>query len=507
MFPSCRNACRLVAIVSLCLAICEPAWGYGWTGHWRVMEAAWPSLSAGVCDGQPNSHAFAPDAFDLNRRNIALAAGLGAIISDIGYVRKSTEQFSDLMHYIGTGNYLDDLVTTTCEKYGDDPAMVAFLAGMRSHYWADRIGHHEGTNVAVAMVSDSNRDKALTRVVYELDIPMHKRLELGAFSIYDLRYGGLRVAINFVAGGDALRGLVERVRYALVLAAEKTYGKAAAQFVPDYATMLIFVSQVVGSVCASASATYGTRPTPTDLRTLLDTCKKVADTPDVQKDPGVLKLAAEGYALARQPGLESIYEKSISEVTEVLRRPHKGPLPNYNLDTNLPSVGGQYHHADVAYRRLGTAADDHCDPAHPETIAGKAKRDWHAYQPAGLCVRQAVSVPMQTRSCSANPPSAATAFVEKYWLWDQARPLRPANTAMRTDSCHPAKLRWNRTTFQMNTQCVLSADPPARTLDLMLACTAARDGRTTLTPDDALDRLRLAPREYGPLDTATGLYR
>jgi len=503
MFPSCRNACRLVAIVALCL--CQPAWGYGWTGHWRVMEAAWPALATGVCDGLPGAHPFPPGTLDLDRNDIALAAGLGAVLSDIGYISQGTEQFSDLMHYIGTGEYLANLVATTCEKYGDNPAMVAFLAGMTSHYWADRVGHHEGTNVAVAMLSDRNRDKALKRMVYERDIPMHKRLELGTFSTYDLRYGGLRVAIRFVSGGDQLRQIVERARLVLQLAAEKTYGKAAGQFMPDYARMLLFVSQVTASVCASAAATYGTNPKPGDQRALLDSCRKVAATParaDAQDAPGVLRLAAEGYALAKRPGLESVYEASIRAVTDVLRQPHRKPLPNYNLDTNLPSVGGQYHLADFAYLRLGAVAGDHCDPAHPETIAVKARHDWHAYQPAGLCVRQAVSEPMPTLSCNAPPSAATTAFVAKYWLWDQT-----ANAAAPTGPCQPAIVQWNRIRFHMNAQCVVEAEPAARTLDLLLACTAARSGHTALKPDDALDRLRLAPREYGPLDPDTGLYR
>ncbi|MGT2429048.1 hypothetical protein ACU4HD_10695 [Cupriavidus basilensis] len=54
---------------------------------------------------------------------------------------------------------------------------------------------------------------------------------------------------------------------------------------------------------------------------------------------------------------------------------------------------------------------------------------------------------------------------------------------------------------------MLSAAPSARAIDLMLACPAARNGSTRFQPDEALDRLRLAPREYSPLDPATGLYR
>lgn len=530
MHPSRLNACRLVTIVWLCFATCQPVWGYGWTGHWRVMEAAWPSLSAGLCDGQSGQHTFKPGALDLTRQEIALAAGLGAVIGDIGYITQGTEQFSDLMHYVGTGNYIDNVVKTTCEKYGGDPAMIAFLAGVRSHYWADRVGHHEGTNVAVATLSAKNHDKALTRVAYEMDIAMHKRLELGAFSVYDLRYGTIRVATGFIVGGSESR-LVERARYVLAVAAEMTYGKAGATLVPGYATILIFLYHVSDSVCQTAHATYGEGPARTaDLRAMLDACRKMAQTvkpTGAQKDPASDQLAAEGIQLANRAGLETIYEASIDKVTVALRHAGKGLLANYNLDTNLPSVGGQYAHADVAYRRLGAASGDRCDPAHPEAIVTGALRDWHGYQAAGVCVRHAASEAMRTLSCAARPPSAALALIERYWLWDLTLPPRPGGaaapasaatraataaqttpaSAVQANSCRPANFRWHQTTFRLDAQCLLGAEPPARAIELMLACPAARNGRTRLQPDEALDRLRLAPREYSPLDPATGLYR
>lgn len=500
-----RYACHLLAAACLFGATCGGAWAYGWTGHWRVMEAAWPSLSAGVCDGQPHPHPFPPDVLSLDHNEIAFAAGLGAIASDIGYVSASTEQFSDLMHYIGTGNYIDNLVAITCEKYGDDPAMVAFLAGMRSHYWADRVGHHQGTNIAVAMLSDTNADRALTRVVYEQDIAMHKRLELGAFSAYDLRHGGLRVAVRFIAGGSAFGRVIERMRYALALAAARTYGRAAEQFVPDYATILLFTAQVTDSVCTSAALTFRGTRAPDNVAGLLETCRKVAETPvrtDAQKAPGLRQLVTEGYSLTeRQPGLEAIYERSIAAVTGALRQAHRGPLPNYNLDTNLPAVGGQYRHADAAYLRLGASASGACDPAHAEAVGELALRDWTAFQPAGLCVRHASNVPTATLACDAPPPTAI--WIASRWLWD----LLPMSGDSRPEACKPTTLRWQRTTFRLDAQCRLSANPPSHTAELIVACAAARGGQATVRQDDALDRLRLPPHEDGPIDPATGLYR
>lgn len=500
--PSIRPAHRLLAALLLFLAICGPAWGYGWTGHWRVLEAAWPSLGTNVCEGRPHAPPISPEVLDLGRPDIGMAAALGAVISDAGYITQGTGQFSDLMHYVGTGNYLDNVIQATCDRYGDDPAMIAFLAGLRSHYWADRIGHHEGTNVAVALLSDKNRDHSLTHMVYERDVAMHKRLELGAFSIYDLRYGTLRVATAFVAGANPGR-LVERVAYVLRQAAQATWGDAGVAFVPTYPMILAFIVHVTDSVCDAVQATYGTAPARPDLGTMVETCKKTVRTvkpTDPQKIPSVARLAAEGFLLARQHELEAIYEASIRQVVAALRAGGR-TVPNYNLDTNLPAIGGQYQLADAAYLLLGAQADGSCDPAHAESIVDSAMHAWRSYQPAGLCMRAAAGAPMPTLAC-AQPASAIQERIAQLWLSDLT-PVAPS----RTNACRPSTIRTKQTAFHVDAHCAISAKPPARAVDLMLACMAARNGSSNLHSDDAFDRLRLAPRVYGTVDPATGLYR
>ncbi|MGT2491743.1 hypothetical protein ACU4GD_17505 [Cupriavidus basilensis] len=54
---------------------------------------------------------------------------------------------------------------------------------------------------------------------------------------------------------------------------------------------------------------------------------------------------------------------------------------------------------------------------------------------------------------------------------------------------------------------MLSAAPSARAIDLMLACPAARNSSTRFQPDEALDRLRLAPRGTRRWTPPRGLYR
>lgn len=75
-----------------------------------------------------------------------------------------------------------------------------------------------------------------------------------------------------------------------------------------------------------------------------------------------------------------------------------------------------------------------------------------------------------------------------------APPSHVRQTPLRSDASPRAHIR-----------CIPIVDV-SRSLDLFLACAAIRVG-TTLKPNDGVDRFRLAPREYWPLDNATGMYR
>src|SRR5258706_867492 len=168
---SIRILISVLATTALSFTACN-AWAYGWVGHWRVMESSWDQVAGGV---GPKSGSI-PPITKLSTEELGVAA-LGAIFSDIGYVPGAPRQFSDLLHYIGTGEFTDHLTDVVCEKYPNDKRMLAFATGFRTHYWADRLGHHEGTNKSVAQLSPK-KSPYLGRMVYEEDQVTHRKLEI-----------------------------------------------------------------------------------------------------------------------------------------------------------------------------------------------------------------------------------------------------------------------------------------------------------------------------------------
>ena len=69
----------------------------------------------------------------------------GAVIQDLGYYPFGSHFFSNLVHYVRTGDFVEALL-----REAHDVNEYAFALGALAHYTADNIGHPEGVNRAVA---------------------------------------------------------------------------------------------------------------------------------------------------------------------------------------------------------------------------------------------------------------------------------------------------------------------------------------------------------------------
>ncbi len=105
--------------------------------HEAIVDAAWvtkiePLLRAKYPRSQPEelktAHAYAYG---------------GAIIQDLGYYPHGSKHFSDLTHYVRTGDFVVALVTEA-----QDLNELAFALGALSHYSSDSDVHRYATNPA-----------------------------------------------------------------------------------------------------------------------------------------------------------------------------------------------------------------------------------------------------------------------------------------------------------------------------------------------------------------------
>ena len=106
------------------------------------------------------------------RKAHAFAYG-GSLIQDMGYYPFGNKYFSDLTHYVRSGDFIVSLIneSTTLEEY-------AFALGALAHYSSDNMGHPV-VNQAVALEFPKLRKKYGNDVTYADNPKAHIRTEFG----------------------------------------------------------------------------------------------------------------------------------------------------------------------------------------------------------------------------------------------------------------------------------------------------------------------------------------
>ncbi len=109
---------------------------------------------------------------DQIREAHAYAYG-GAVIQDMGYYPFGNQEFSDLVHYVRSGDFVFELI-----KESQNADEYAFALGALSHYASDITGH-PAVNQAVAITYPKLRAKFGPIVLYAQDKTAHIRTEFG----------------------------------------------------------------------------------------------------------------------------------------------------------------------------------------------------------------------------------------------------------------------------------------------------------------------------------------
>jgi hypothetical protein len=128
----------------------------------------------------------------------------GCVIQDIGYYPSGDQSFSDLTHYVRSGDFVVNLF-----RNAHNANELAFAVGALSHYVGDSIGHSEATNRAVPIEFPKLRAKYGPVVSYAEGKHQHVQTEF-AFDINEiahhrvaplhyLRHIGLQVSIRQLA--------------------------------------------------------------------------------------------------------------------------------------------------------------------------------------------------------------------------------------------------------------------------------------------------------------------
>lgn len=141
---------------------------YGLLSHESIIDKSWKNSIV------PLLKFKFPNVTDAELQTARAFVYGGSLIPDMGYYPFGSEFFSDLVHYVRSGDFIRNLLgeSHTLNEY-------AFSLGVLSHFEADTYGHSDGTNLVVPVLFPKLRNKDGNVVTYEEGKNQHARVEFG----------------------------------------------------------------------------------------------------------------------------------------------------------------------------------------------------------------------------------------------------------------------------------------------------------------------------------------
>src|ERR1700692_983314 len=173
-------AVRVFAVVialALILGLPSEAAAYAVLAHEAIIDSAWNT------NIRPLLVKRFPNSTDEQLKEAHGYAYGGAIIQDMGYYPHGNFFFSDLTHYVRSGDFVQALIRDSQDVDG-----YAFALGALAHYAADNNGHPMGTNRSVPLLYPKDKAKYGDSVTYEEDRLAHVKTEFG-FDVLEIAQG------------------------------------------------------------------------------------------------------------------------------------------------------------------------------------------------------------------------------------------------------------------------------------------------------------------------------
>ena len=175
--PKPAKICAWVLIFFLVFAAPSRSLAYAVLAHEAIIDNAWDKSI------RPLLLQHFPDATPSQLREAHGYAYGGAIIQDMGYYPHGSIFFSDLTHYVRSGDFVVALLEDAKDLDG-----YAFALGALAHYAADNDGHRIATNRSVPLLYPKLKKKYGDSVTYEQDPLAHVKTEFG-FDVLEVAQG------------------------------------------------------------------------------------------------------------------------------------------------------------------------------------------------------------------------------------------------------------------------------------------------------------------------------
>jgi hypothetical protein len=211
------NRLRVAFTCFICLSIAFsfPCYAYSVLAHEAIIDSVWEAQIRPLILKR-----FPETSTEELHKAHAYAYG-GAIVQDMGYYPHGSKLFSDLTHYVRSGDFIQALL-----RDSQNPDEYAFAIGAMAHYAADNNGHRLATNLAVPLLYPELRKKYGSVVTYEDNPTAHVKTEFGFDVLQVAKHRYAPDSYHDFIGFDVAQSLLER-------AFQETYGLPLSSILND----------------------------------------------------------------------------------------------------------------------------------------------------------------------------------------------------------------------------------------------------------------------------------
>ena len=355
---------RALAIVAILLMSGVASYAYSVLTHEEIVDLLWTDQIQPLLLKR-----FPGLTVDQIKEAHAYAYG-GAVIQDLGYYPFGSREFSDLVHYVRSGDFVRELLLES-----QDANEYAFALGALSHYASDIAGH-PAVNQAVAIQYPKLRAKFGNSVRYAQDKTAHLKTEFGFDTVQVAKNRYASEQYHDFIGFKVSKPLLER-------AFPVVYGV-------ELSDVLTHEDLAIGSYRFAVSELI-----PRMTQVALQTHKKdlMREKPNFAKEKFLYRLSRSSYEKEWgkdyvKPGVgtrilstllrympkigpfkglafnnptaqtEDLYIKSINTTVDQYRafleevRTDSLVLPNCDFDSGKPTKAAEYSLTDDAYAKL-----------------------------------------------------------------------------------------------------------------------------------------------------------
>jgi len=200
------NRLLACAVIGAVLLVPSRAGAYSVLAHESNIDAVWDSHI------RPLLRAKYPRTNDAELTAARAYAYGGSVIQDLGYYPFGSKFFTNLLHYVKTGDFVEALL-----RDARDVNELAFAIGALCHYAADTEGHSIAVNRVVPLMYPKLQRKYGDSVPYDRAPKEHILVEF-AFDVLLVAHGGYELqAMHDFIGFEVAKPLLER-------AFRETYG-------------------------------------------------------------------------------------------------------------------------------------------------------------------------------------------------------------------------------------------------------------------------------------------